>query len=82
MLNGTDMPELEGLILLPSAAHAPLAVATEVVPAEGIRDKGSDFCGVSEPPGLLTVIRGVCDSTGTGWLVGKVAGDLWSRVQT
>lgn len=56
VLDDASMPELEGLMLLPGAAHAPLAVATEVVPAEGIGDKGSDFCGVSEPPGLLTVM--------------------------
>lgn len=52
----TDTTELEGLRLLFDATHAPLAVATEVVPAEGTGDEGGDFCGVSEPPGLLTVI--------------------------
>lgn len=45
----TDMPEFEGLRL-------PLAVTTEVALAEGIGDEVVDFCGVTEPPGLLTVI--------------------------
>lgn len=52
----TDMPEFEGLILPLGVAHAPLAVATEVTLAEGPGDEVVDFCGVTEPPGLLTVI--------------------------
>lgn len=56
MHDDTDTTELEGLRLLFGVVHAPLAVATEVAPAEGTGDEGGDFCGVSEPPGLLTVI--------------------------
>lgn len=56
MHDDTDMPELEGLMLLLGAVHAPLAVATGVALAEGTGDEGGDLCGVDEPPGLLTVI--------------------------
>lgn len=52
----TDMPELEGLRLLLGGAHTPLAVATEVAPAESTGAEGGDLCGISELLGLLTVI--------------------------